>query len=146
MEIDPYKLWELVIKSLTMIGAIVAAVWAYHTYTDTKEKEFYSVFWNTKLTLFLETSSAASTMATTESLDEFNKARTKYWELFFGRLSLVEGEPVKQAMESFSVLVPTGPVEQKALPLKSMQQPAYRLTLALKEELGHAWQRPFGEL
>jgi hypothetical protein len=146
MEIDPYKLWELVIKSLTMIGAIVAAVWAYHTYTDTKEKEFYSVFWNTKLTLFLETSSAASTMATAESLDEFNKARTKYWELFFGRLSLVEGEPVKKAMESFSKLVPVGPVEQTALPLKSMQQPAYRLTLALKEELGHAWQRPFGEL
>jgi len=146
MESDPYKLWDLVIKGLTLVGVVVAAVWAYHTYTDTKEKEFYSAFWNAKLTLFLETSSAASTMATTESLDEFNKARTKYWELFFGRLSLVEGLSVKVAMESFSALVPTGLMEQKALPLKSLQQPAYRLTSALKQELGHAWQKPFGEL
>ena len=143
---DPYKKWEIALKTLTLLGAVVAAVWAYHTYTDTKEKEFYSTFWNTKLSLFLETSSAASTMATTESLDEFNKARTKYWELFYGRLSLVEGEGVKQAMMSFSSQVPTGLVEQRALPFKSMQQPAYRLTIALKEELGHAWQKPFGEL
>jgi hypothetical protein len=27
-----------------------------------------------------------------------------------------------------------------------MQQPAYQLTLALKEELGRAWQKPFEEL
>ena len=146
MESDSYKVWELALKALTILGAITAAVWAYHTYTDTKEKEFYSVFWNKKLELFLETSAAASTMATTDSIDEFNKARTEYWELFFGRLSLVEGPAVKKAMETFSTQVPSGTVEQRSLPLKSMQQPAYRLTLVLKQELGHAWQEPFGEL
>jgi hypothetical protein len=143
---DPYKFWELVLKGLTLVGAVIAACWAYHTYSDTKEKEFYSVFWNTKLSLFLETSAAASAMATTESVEEFNKARTQYWGLFFGRLSLVEGKEVKQAMMSFSASIPTGSVTQGDLPLKSLQQPAYRLTLVLKEELGHAWQRPFGEL
>ena len=79
MEPDCYKIWELSLKTLTFLGLVVAACWAFHKYTDTKEKEFYSVFWNTKLSLFLETSSAASTMATTESIDEFNKARIKYW-------------------------------------------------------------------
>ena len=146
MQSDAYKVLELALKGLTLIGAIIAAIWAYHTYTDTKEKEFYSVFWNMKLELFLETSAAASMMATTDSIDEFNKARIKYWELFYGRLSLVEGQAVKQAMETFSAQVPSGSVEQRSLPLKSMQQPAYRLTLVLKDELGHAWQEPFGEL
>jgi hypothetical protein len=127
-------------------GAVVAAIWGYHTYTDTKEKEFYSVFWNKKLSLFLETSSAASTMATTESINEFNNARTKYWELFFGRLSLIEGDAVKKAMESFSSSIPTGLGQEDQLPLVSLQQPAYKLTIALKRELGIAWRDPFGEL
>jgi hypothetical protein len=144
---DVYKNWELVLKGLTIIAAVVAAIWAYHTYGDTKEKEFYTTFWNAKLTLFLETSSAASTMATTQSVDEFNKARAKYFELFFGRLSLVEGSTVKAEMESFAGNVPApGAVEQKDLPLNALQQPAYRLTLVLKEELGRAWRKPFSEL
>ena len=146
MEHDAYKTLDLVIKGLALLGAVVGALWAYHTYTDTKEKEFYSVFWNQKLSLYLETSSAASTMATTESTEEFNKARTKYRELFFGRLSLVEGKNVKAAMEEFAPLVPTGDVAAKNLPLASLQQPAYRLTVVLKEELGSAWRTPFSEL
>ena len=146
MELDTYKKAELVIKALTLFGALITAIWAYHTYTDTKEKEFYSQFWNTKLSLFLETSTAASTMATTNSIDEFNAARIKYWELFFGRLSLVEGRSVKKAMEAFSGKIPTGEVKQDQLPFKELQQDAYRLTIALKKELGVAWREPFGEL
>jgi hypothetical protein len=146
MDENLYRVYDVALKSLTIIGVIVAALWAYHTYTDTKEKEFYSTFWNAKLILFLETSAAASTMATTESIEDFDKARTKYRELFFGRLSLVEGKSTKRAMEFFFSTVPVGKVDQSSLPFKSMEQPAYQLTLSLKEELGHAWQTPFGEL
>jgi hypothetical protein len=146
MDESLYRVFNVTLQSFTIIGVIIAAVWAYHTYTDTKEKEFYSTFWNAKLNLFLETSAAASTMATTESIEDFNEARTKYRELFFGRLSLVEGQSTKQAMELFFSKVPAGAVSQTSLPLKSMEQPAYQLTLSLKQELGHAWQTPFGEL
>jgi hypothetical protein len=38
MELDTYKKAELVIKALTLFGALIAAIWAYHPYTDTKEK------------------------------------------------------------------------------------------------------------
>jgi hypothetical protein len=141
-----YRMSDVVLRSLTIIGVVIAALWAYHTYSDTKEKEFYSTFWNAKLSLFLETSAAASTMATTESVKDFNEARKKYRELFFGRLSLVEGNSTKQAMELFFSTVPVGTVDQSSLPFTSMEQPAYQLTLSLKQELGHAWQTPFGEL
>jgi hypothetical protein len=146
MNSTTYSLWDIILKALTLVGTLVAAAWAVHTYADTKEKEFYTAFWNNKLALFVETSSVASTMATTTSIDEFNKAREKYWELFYGRLSLVEGKSVKAAMESFAGEVPSSLIEQGMLPLQSLQQPAYRLTLALKEELGVAWRTPFGEL
>ena len=146
MDSGLHSTWELALKTLTPLALVVAAVWGYHTYTDTKEKEFYSAFWNQKLSLFLETSAAASTMATTESVDEFNKARTKYRELFYGRLSLVEGDNVKKAMQTFAPGIPRGPMAQKDLPLVSLQQPAYKLTVALKEELGTAWRSPFSEL
>ncbi|GGO80900.1 hypothetical protein GCM10011348_18660 [Marinobacterium nitratireducens] len=146
MKSDPYKTMDLSIKGLTLVGALIAAIWAYHTYTDTKEKEFYTTFWNTKLQMFLETSAAASTMATTESIEDFYKARTRYQELFFGRLSLVEGDSVKKAMIEFSSLIPGEAISQDMLPLEFLQQPAYRLTITMKEELGSAWRAPFEEI
>lgn len=141
---DKYKTWELILKSIVISGSLIAAFWAVYTYNDTKEKEFYTYYWNQKLELFLETSQAASEIATTESMDEFRKARSKYFELFFGRLSLIEGKRVKEAMENFAPLIPSG--NEIKLPLKNLQQPAYRLTIALKTELLKAWKEPFSEL
>jgi hypothetical protein len=146
MESGRYAVWELTLKTLTLVGLVLGACWAFFTYMDTKEKEFYTTFWNKKLELFLEVSSAASTMATTTSAEEFNKARSKYLELFHGRLSLVEGQAVKDAMIAFSAFVLKRPLNESDLPQTAMQQPAYQLTLALKEELGRAWQKPFEEL
>jgi len=143
---ERYELFDITLKSLTLLSFVVAAIWGYFTYKDTKEKEFYSVFWNKKLELFLEASSAASTMATTSSLEDFYANRSKYLELFWGRLSLVEGLAVKTAMEQFSASVPSGAIQSSELPLISMRDPAYALTIALKEELGLAWKEPFGEL
>ncbi len=146
---DKYKIWELTLKTFFLIGGVATAVWAYFTYTDTKEKEFYTFYWNKKLELFLETSQAASMMATTRSLEEFDQARSKYYELYFGRLSLVEGDTAKNAMEEFSSLVPSGPIVELrhlTFPLKELKQPAYNLTIALKKELLSSWKDPFSEL
>jgi hypothetical protein len=62
---------------------------------QTNEKEFYTTYWNKKLEFFIETSKAASTMATTTSVDNFRTARSDYWELFYGRLSLVAATLLK---------------------------------------------------
>jgi hypothetical protein len=138
------EFWELIIKALTLAGGIFVAFWAYYTYTDTKEREFYTEYWNKKFSLFVETSEAASQMATTESPEEFKTARAKFWELFYGRLSLVEGDEVKHAMEKFAAQIPSG--DPKTLPVEALQQPAYRLTLELKKELSTSWKKPFSEL
>ena len=59
----------------------------------------------------------------------------------------MEGLDVKSAMKFFSRdHLPKGIVAQGELPFKAMKDPAYQLTLALKAELGHAWQKPFSEL
>lgn len=138
---------ELWLKILTLCSILLGSVWAYITYTDTKEKEFYTTYWNKKLELFLETSNAASNMATTTSYKKFNESRETFWNLFYGRLSLVEGDDVKLAMEEFSKLVPKADIDSTShLPMGLMQQPAYRLTIKLKEELGKAWREPFSEL
>jgi hypothetical protein len=136
--------WELWLKTLAIIGGIAAAVWGYFTYTDTKEKEFYTEYWNQKFVLFQDTSKAAATLATTTSPEQFRKAREEYFELFFGRLSLVEGDRVKKAMERFAAEVPRG--DPPALPVNSLKQPAYQLTIELKKELSQAWKKPFSEL
>lgn len=142
-----YKKWELWIKTVTLGGVLVASIWAVYTYKDTKEKEYYSEFWNKKMELFLKTSNSASTMATATNVKDFNMARADYWELFYGELSLVEGPCVKRAMEVFSKCVPHYPLENKAaLPIKNLLQPSYRLTVRLQKELANGWQEPFSEL
>ena len=139
-----FKKIELALKAISSLALIVAGVWAFHTYTDTKEKEFYTTYWNKKFELYLETSSWASVMATTKSESEFNEARKQYYRLFYGQLSLVEGESVKKAMENFTRYIPKKEVNE--LPVKGLENAAYELTIALKEELGLSWKEPFHEL
>ncbi len=133
-----YEKWELIIKAFSVFALIVAGVWAFHRYSDTKEKEYYSEFWNKKMELYLETSSWASIMATTSSVADFNEAREEYYQLFYGRLSLVEGNAVKKAMQDFSGNVPKG--EVSILPIEGLDQKAYQLTISLKKELGESWR------
>lgn len=144
---ESYKSLELWIKTLTLVGVVIGGIWAAVTYVDIKEKEYYAEFWNKKMELFLRTSKAASTMAITNDLQEFNDARDDFWELYYGELSLVEGACVKKAMIVFSDCVPKKSIKDKtALPLDKLSEPAYRLTRRLQEELANAWQAPFSEL
>jgi len=123
------KWWDLWIKSIALVGAIVGAGWTIYTYVDSKEKEFYSVFWNRKMDLYINVSEAASILATTDSLDEFIKRRAEFWGFFYGRLSIVEDDSVKVAMEAFTAYFPHEEIPQK-LPLGIGHQ-AYVLSLAL---------------
>lgn len=144
---DSYGKLEVWIKLLTLLGAALAAVWTLGTYLDTKQQEFYTEFWNRKMALFQKASAAASTMATTSNPEAFNRARNDFQRLFYGEMSLVEGVCVKQAMIIFSECVPDQPVTDTAvLPVGEMQQPAYRLSARLRDELAKAWQTPFSEL
>jgi hypothetical protein len=136
--------WELWLKTLTLCGALAAAVWALYVYSDTKRKEFYSSFWNRKMDLYIGVSESASTLATTESQEEFVKARAVFWGYFFGRLSIVEDESVKLAMEKFSATFPAEGIPE-VLPLDTGHE-AYELAIALKRDLLRSWKRPFGEL
>lgn len=152
------KTLTLVGAVITLAGAVAGGLWSFYTYhdmkkqelklyTDTKEKEFYTSFWNKKMELFIRTTNAASEMATATSLDAFNEARNDYWEMFYGPLSLVEGPCVKRAMVVFSECVPKIPLtSSNQLPMHKLQQPSYRLAVRLQEELASSWQSPFSEL
>jgi hypothetical protein len=136
--------WDLWLKTITLCGALIAAGWTLYVYTDSKKKEFYSSFWNKKMELYIGVSEAASTLATTESLEKFIEARATFRGYFYGRLSIVEDESVKRAMEAFAGEFPENGVPPK-LPLGKGQE-AYHLAVALKGDLLWSWQRPFQEL
>jgi hypothetical protein len=135
---------ELWLKAATLGSALIAALWTVHIYSDTKEKEFYSSFWNKKMELYIGVSEAASTLATTESSDEFVKARATFWGFYYGRLSVVEDDTVKKAMQTFAGHFPEKGIPAN-LPLNKGQE-AYALALALKADLVQSWKRPFREL
>ena len=136
--------WQLWLKTITLCGVLIAAGWTLYVYSDTKKKEFYSAFWNKKMELYLGVSEAASTLATTESPEDFIRARAVFWGYFYGRLSIVEDESVKSAMQTFAGEFPEKGMPPH-LPLDKGQE-AYCLAIALKYDLLRSGQRPFHEL
>jgi len=145
--IDSGKKWELALKTLTLCGVVVAALWAVYTYQDTKARDYYSEYWNKKADYFLEASNAAATLGTTNKLIEFNEARQTFWRLFYGEMSLVEGSCVKRAMQTFASNVPKSPIKtNQNLPREDLQQPSFKLAIMLRHELATGWEQPFSEL
>lgn len=146
---DQYREWNLYLKIFTLLAIIIGGLFAIYKFESTKEKEFYSTFWNKKLELYQRTSNAVATMATTSDINEYLIAKSDFLELYYGELSLVESLFVKENMQKFYcdlLQVQGSGLNEPELPVTKLQQPAYKLSLALHTDLAMSWKEPFGEL
>lgn len=85
---------------------------------------------------YLETIRAAQVLATpdTHSPEQLKQAETRFWELYWGELSLVEDEQVEKAMMEM------GRALAGKQPLSQRRTASYRLAHALRGSLLESWQ------
>jgi hypothetical protein len=135
--------WELTLKTLALVGGAIAGVFAYFKYSDTKTKEFYTSYWNTKAALYRDITDVAGTLATTPSKEKFEELKARYWALAFGPLTLVESKGLEKEIAAFGDLVDKQSVQD--LPAYQLEPHANDLSGALKDDLIKSWRTPFSE-
>ena len=93
-------------------------------------------FLEKQLGLYTEATNAAATIATSADTAALAKARTRFWELYWGELALVEDSAVEQAMMAFGSGLDRGAGKAE------LQQLSLGLAVACRDSLAVAWDTP----
>lgn|SRR5262249_28445558 len=143
--------FESMLKLLSPLLAVAAFFWGIYTYkenarlqrerdgveaqriADTRRIEATRPYLDKQLALYTEATKVTTTIATSADSKEVEKARKRFWELYWGELGLVEHGDVEGAMVSFG----------EALDAKKGQDELAKLTLELaracRAELAISW-------
>ena len=140
MSSKPVDEKELRLKIVAAVGAALAFVIGLWQYRDTKQKEFHAKFWDQRAAIYQRASAAASALAIVGSAEESLESRRNFWRLYYGEMSLVEDEQVKTAMECFAEGLRH---IQAGSPPNLLTEPAFELTIVLRQSLKYSWNHPF---
>jgi hypothetical protein len=125
------------------ITAIVAIVISVGTFAHSVVKDWASALRDTKrpffekqLTLYFEAAEAATTLSNHDiDSDSWRKARTRFYELYWGPLGVVEDRRVSQAMVDFRSAFESDPRQQQSLRPLSLRL-AHSLRASIEEHWG----------
>lgn len=145
---DTKTLIEAVDVIAKVVIAIVAGVWVWHTYPESKEKDFRMAYWDHQMTLFFEATQAASQIATLPAEDPRKaEATKKFWELYWGQMIVIETkndkDPVAQAMIHFGkCLIEPGEQEpSNKCGNQELKNRAWQLGKACRDSIGTSWDQ-----
>jgi hypothetical protein len=144
------KLWDIRLKIVAVIGVIVAAWWAVLSYNTTAERELRKGFWDKQIGLYFDAAEAASTIAILPPDDPGRQtAVTRFWQLYFGPLRVVEDdENVGNAMVAFGLCL-TEPGNSKPMSKcdqAELEQEALRLAVSCRRSIAANWNRKLAGL
>jgi hypothetical protein len=117
---------------LALLGTLVSS-WV------TQRQANRQPFLTKQLELCFEASDAAGRLATESDPVEWEKARSTFWRLYWGVLSIVEDPEVESAMVALGHTVPDHPVKNVELPMTKLQNPSYDLAHSIRRLLLSSW-------
>ncbi|MDX0722651.1 hypothetical protein GOD64_28225 [Sinorhizobium medicae] len=119
--------------------SLVTIAFGWYQFVNNQAQSNREPFLNRQLELGFEVSDTVAVLASTVNADRWERARSDFWRLYWGQLSIVEDKAVERAMIELGRVVPRNPVRQPALPMTSLQGPSYRLAHAIRELSMHSW-------
>jgi hypothetical protein len=143
--------FESGLKLVSPLLAVAAFVWGIYTYrenarqqlareeteakraADTRRIEVTRPYLDKQLALYTEATKVTVTIATSADGKEIEKATRRFWELYWGELSLVEHGGVEAAMVRF------GDALNAKKEKDELAQLALALARACREELATSW-------
>jgi hypothetical protein len=148
-EVD--SLWDIRLKLLAILGVIVSAVWAVHSYNDTAERELRKSIWDKQIALYFEATEATATIAASQPDDAARKsAELAFWKLYFGPLRVLEDDKdVGKAMVSFVQCITQpgrGSPEDPSCDQRAMQQRSLDLAIKARTSIAENWNRKLDKL
>ena len=139
------------LKVLAVAGAISSFLWGVYQWreksaqdlalrsveaerlAETRRIEATKPFLDRQLALYSEATRVASQVATLGKTDAGKKARTRFWELYWGELALVENRTVEAAMKQMGDALSAGASEHE------LQLASLAVAKACRESLDRSW-------
>jgi hypothetical protein len=86
---------------IPLLIAAVGGVWTIYSFAATARINAIKPFLEKQLEFCVEVTQAAAEIATSENQKKYADAVARFWELYWGRLALVEDEHLESAMVKF---------------------------------------------
>ena len=118
--------------------ALATAAFGIWQFTAEQAQSNRVPFLTKQLEISFEASDAAARLATETDPDLWEGARKDFWRLYWGPLSVVEDQAVKDAMVALGKSVPRQP-GPPVLPMASLQQLSFQLALAVRGQILRNW-------
>jgi hypothetical protein len=93
--------WDLIIKMVSALVAAAGVSFGIYQYYHHKNQERELALRNLQLQLYVKATSIASKFTQATTQQDAEETRKQFWEIYYGELSIVEDENVKQAMMNF---------------------------------------------
>ncbi|MBM3528639.1 MAG: hypothetical protein FJX62_11140 [Alphaproteobacteria bacterium] len=136
---------DVLAKALAGLGIVVAAGWAVVTYATNKRLEFQKSFNDRQLEIVLLTAQAVGDLLASQEGD-WDSAKARFWELYWGRLVLFEDKPIVNAMIALGNDLSSTSFKERI----RLQSKVYNVSLALrnflKERNAEDWKISFADI
>ncbi len=163
MEVQAYYKWQVIttiVSSFLVLSGIIITIIHFNksqtnqlkileAQIEAQRKEnmaqnlnsFQNSFWTKQLELYLKASTFAAELTQYPfNSSEYKRARTEFYTLFWGPMSIVEDVPVKKAMEAFSAQLLAFENGQSAADLNTLQQKSFQLARKCRESSIKRWE------
>ena len=141
---ETHRKWDIAIKILGFTGIILSGAVGISQYADTKEREFYSKFWNQRLHLYVKTLDTAAKISAAKTSEESEIARADFKTLFDGSMAVVQDEAVDTAMHEFDQQLSR--LERGEIKREDLGSSSYQLGRVCYDSLRNSWNKPFSSL
>ena len=93
--------WDLTLKVVAAIVSAATLGFGIYQYVVKPKRDAADILYKTKQDLYTKAMDSASALANASTQADVDTARKQFWELYYGKLSAVENEEVKKAMQTF---------------------------------------------
>jgi hypothetical protein len=100
-------------------------------------------FLEKQLELYFLASETVSTLATEFDRQKWERARSIFWQLYWGQLSLVEEPDVELRMVEIGKMVPKSPEASLFVPISSLERPSLDFAHMMRELIAKNWKVSF---
>ncbi len=123
-----------IVLAVALWGGITM-VSTFQTQIETRQIEARKPFLDRQLTLYTEATQVAAIIATSDDPVQVAASRQRFFELYWGELSLVENRGVEIAMVNFRNCL----MSKDACSKDALQQASLKLAHACRESLAESW-------
>jgi hypothetical protein len=135
--------WKVFVPWMLTLATLIAGIWQY---ADKQAQANREPFLLKQLDLVFEASQTVSVLSNSTDSAAWEKARVRFWELYWGPLGLVEDGAVERCMRQAGLIVPQPGTNPGTLPLTKLRSVSLELSHAARDLVLESWNTSLAPL